>query len=256
MSGDPKTDRPRASIRFSPEGPTRKTRRSHRPRTPAALPGLFISFEGVEGSGKSTQLARLAARLAAAGCDVVTTREPGGTALGGRLRALLLERGGAPMAPRAELLLYAADRAQHVAEVIDPALRRGAIVLCDRFLDATIAYQGYGRGLGAAAVLALHRESPLDLRPDRTVLLDLEPASGLGRARARNAAEGTDLAEGRFESEEVAFHRAVRDGYLALAEAEPGRIRIVDAAGSEDVVEARVQVALYDLLPLLPEPGP
>jgi dTMP kinase len=218
--------------------------------------GLFLSFEGVEGSGKSTQLARIARRLAGFGREVVTTREPGGTALGARLRTVLLERDGAPIAPRVELLLYVADRAQHVAEVIVPALLRGATVLCDRFLDATIAYQGYGRGLGAEAVLALHRESPLDLRPDRTILLDLDPGSGLARAQARNAARGTDRTEGRFESEATAFHRAVREGYLALAKAEPGRIRVVDAAGAEDAVEARVRTALFDLLPDLGEPRP
>ncbi|MBZ5638647.1 MAG: dTMP kinase [Acidobacteriia bacterium] len=220
------------------------------------MSGLFITFEGVEGSGKSTQLARIARRLAGAGRDVVATREPGGTALGRRLRGVLLERDGAPIGPRVELLLYVADRAQHVAEVIAPALRRGAVVLSDRFLDATIAYQGYGRGLGREAVLALHRESPLNLRPDRTVLLDLDPVSGLGRARSRNEADGTDLAEGRFESEEVAFHRAVRRGYLALASEEPGRIRLVDAVGPEDAVEERVRAALSDLLPSLRDPVP
>jgi dTMP kinase len=223
---------------------------------PADTAGLFVTFEGVEGSGKSSQVARIARRLATAGRHVVTTREPGGTALGSRLRAVLLERGGAPIGPRVELLLYVADRVQHVTEVIAPALCRGAVVLCDRYLDATIAYQGYGRGLGAGAVLALHRENPLDLRPDRTVLLDLDPLIGLSRARARNVASGTDFAEGRFESETVAFHRAVREGYLALAAEEPDRIRVVDASGEEDAVEGRVRAALRDLLPSLRETAP
>jgi len=208
---------------------------------PVGPAGIFVTFEGVEGSGKSSQIARIAQRLSTAGHPVVTTREPGGTALGARLRTVLLEKGGAPIAPRVELLLYAADRAQHVTEVIAPALLRGAVVLCDRYLDATIAYQGYARGLGAHAVLALHRESPLDLRPMRTVLLDLDPLVGLSRAQARNASSGTELSEGRYESEATAFHRAVRNGYLALAAAEPERIRVVDASGAENVVEARVR---------------
>jgi dTMP kinase len=220
------------------------------------MSGLFLSFEGVEGSGKTTQLARIARRLAGSGREVVATREPGGTALGARLRTVLLERDGAPISPQVELLLYVADRSQHLAEVIAPALLRGAVVLCDRFLDATVAYQGYGRGLGATAVLALHQESPLDLRPDRTILLDLKPSHGLTRARARDRARGTDLTEGRFESEATAFHHAVRNGYLALAKANPGRIRVVDAVGTEDEVEARVRMALRDLLPELTEPGP
>ncbi len=223
----------------------------------AARPGgLFVTFEGVEGSGKSSQIRRIARRLAAAGLEVVTTREPGGTELGRRLRALLLGTDVAPIAPRVELLLYAADRAQHVAEVIGPALARGAVVLCDRYLDATIAYQGYGRGLGAGAVLALHRDPPLDLRPARTVLLDLDPAAGLARARARNAALGQALTEGRFEDEDLAFHRAVREGYLALAAAEPRRFRVVAAEGDEDAVESRVVDALLDLVPALRETVP
>ncbi len=218
--------------------------------------GLFISFEGVEGSGKSSQIARVSRRIAAAGREVVATREPGGTAFGAHLRALLLGPDGVSIGPRVELLLYAADRAQHVAEVIAPALGRRAVVLCDRFLDATVAYQGYGRGLGAEAVLALHRESPLDLRPHRTVLLDIDPAVGLARARARNARSGTALAEGRFEDEDIAFHRAVRAGYLALAAAEPGRIKVVSAEGAEDAVERKVLDALSDLLPALGETRP
>ncbi len=223
---------------------------------PSDSAGLFVSFEGVEGSGKSSQLARIARRLAAAGRRVVTTREPGGTALGRRLRALLLETNGAPIGPRVELLLYAADRAQHVTEVVLPALRGGAVVLCDRYLDATVAYQGYGRGLGVEAVLTLHRESPLDLRPHRTVLLDIDPAVGLERARARTLVQGAAAAEGRFEDEDLAFHRAVRDGYLSLAVAEPGRIRVVSAEGGEEAVEERVREALGDLLPELRERRP
>jgi len=209
--------------------------------------GRFVTFEGIEGCGKSTQMDRLARQLRAAGHEVVATREPGGTALGLALRRILL--GEAGITPMAELLLYAADRAQHLAEVVEPALARGAVVLGDRYLDATVAYQGHARGLGAEAVLALHRTPPLDRRPDRTLLLDLDPAEALRRARARNDAQGTAAAEGRFEREGLAFHRAVRAGYRAIAAAEPGRVRVIDASGAVDEVAARVAAALEDLLP-------
>ena len=214
------------------------------------MSGPFVTFEGIEGSGKSTQARRLAERLRGAGLEVVLTREPGGTPLGRQLRALLLAA-DSPILPEAELLLYAADRAQHVAETIAPALARGAVVVCDRFLDATLAYQGTARGLGTEAVLALHRRPPLDLRPQRTVLLDLEPDQALARARDRDAARSGGPDEGRFEAEPLAFHRKVRDGYLALA---AGTTRILAgsaAAGAEDDVEARVLRALADLFPVL-----
>jgi dTMP kinase len=211
--------------------------------------GRFVTFEGIEGSGKTTQIERLGRSLRAAGLEVIATREPGGTAIGRRLRALLLDAEGYPVAPATELLLYSADRAQHLIEMIGPALGRGAVVLCDRYLDATLAYQGYGRMLGTDAVLAVHRIPPLDRRPDRTVLLDLDPAEGLARARSRNVSRGTDRCEGRYEMEEIEFHGRVRRGYLDLAAADPERIRVVQAAGSEDEVAARVRAALADLLP-------
>jgi dTMP kinase len=211
--------------------------------------GRFVTFEGIEGSGKTTQIERLGRSLRAAGLEVIATREPGGTAIGRQLRALLLDAEGYPVAPATELLLYSADRAQHLIEMIGPALGRGAVVLCDRYLDATLAYQGYGRMLGTDAVLAVHRIPPLDRRPDRTVLLDLDPAEGLARARSRNVSRGTDRCEGRYEMEEIEFHGRVRRGYLDLAAADPERIRVVQAAGSEDEVAARVRAALADLLP-------
>jgi dTMP kinase len=214
------------------------------------MKGTFVTFEGVEGSGKSTQIGRVADRLRASGAEVVTTREPGGTLLGRRLRSLLLEE-GSPVAPQAELLLYAADRAQHLSEVVLPALARGAVVLCDRYLDATLAYQGHGRRLGAEAVLALHRSPPLDLRPVRTVFLDLPPEEGLLRARRRNQELGISGSEGRFETETLEFHQRVRDGYLALVAAEPERIRMVEAGGPPVVVEHRILEALEDLFPAL-----
>lgn len=213
--------------------------------------GLFLTFEGIEGSGKSSQIGRLARKLDAAGVRVVSTREPGGTSLGARLRSVLLDAAREGISPRAELLLYVADRAQHLEEIVEPALRRREVVLCDRYLDATVAYQGFGRGLGAEAVLALHREPPLDRRPDRTILFDLDPGAGLARARDRNRRMGTERSEGRFEEEDLAFHRRVREGYLSLAAEDPRRIRVVDGAGTEDSVEERVSSALVDLLPHL-----
>jgi len=222
-----------------------------RPAEPLATRAAFITFEGIEGCGKSTQLERLALRLRDAGVEHVVTREPGGTALGRGLRALLLAPDDTPIASEVELLLYTADRAQHLTEVVEPALARGRVVLCDRYLDATLAYQGYGRGLGVDRVLALHRDPPLDRRPDRTVLLDLDPELALERARARNEGLGVADSEGRYEQEALAFHRRVRDGYLALAAAEPRRIAIVDARGAPAEVAHRVSLALSDLLPVL-----
>ena len=213
-----------------------------------AVAGRFITFEGIEGSGKSTQIARAWASLERAGREVVRTREPGGTALGRRLRSALLDPEQVTMQPVVELLLYAADRAQHIVEVIRPALDRGAWVLCDRYLDTTLAYQGHARGLGTARVLELHSRPPLDLRPHRTILLDLEPEEGLARARQRNAEGEACETEGRFENEDLEFHRRVRDGYLALADTEPRRLRVVDARGDEDAVAQRVELALADLV--------
>ena len=218
--------------------------------------GMFLTFEGIEGSGKSTQIRRLARRLETAGIAALVTREPGGTALGRRLRSALLDPGAAPPSPLVELLLYTADRAQHLTEVVEPALDAGRVVLCDRYLDATLAYQGAARGLGAEAVERLHREPPLDRRPLRTVLLDADPAESLARARERNRSLGTARSEGRFEDEDVAFHESVRRAYLALAAASPSRFRIVHGMGSEEEVEARVILALADLFPSLAEPRP
>jgi dTMP kinase len=217
-------------------------------------PGLFLTFEGVEGSGKSTQLARLAARLREGGLRVLATREPGGTDLGRSLRAVLLRPAEAPMHRLTELLLYVADRAEHLATVVRPALERGDVVLCDRYLDATLAYQGHGRGLDLAEIRALHDRAPLDLRPQRTVLLDLDPESGLERARRRDrgaAARGA----GRFEAEEHAFHRRVREGYLELAREAPERFRVVSAAASAAEVEREVWHAIADLFPATARPG-
>lgn len=216
--------------------------------------GRFITFEGIEGCGKTTQLGRIVARLQTAGIEPVVTREPGGTELGLQLRALLLSREAPTIDPFSELLLYATDRAQHLQEIVLPALRQRRLVLCDRYLDATLAYQGFGRQLGVDPILQIHRNAPLDLRPDRTILLDLEVDVALSRARDRNRELDIESAEGRFEQEQLAFHERVRAGYLELAAAEPQRIRVIPASGGPRDVESRVAAALADILPALETP--
>ncbi len=196
--------------------------------------GLFITFEGIEGSGKSTHLRALAHALRTAGHDTLETREPGGTGLGRALRDLLLAPSHAPPHPLAELLLYCADRAQHAAEVIRPALAAGRVVLCDRFSDSTIAYQGYGRGLDLATVAALDAHARGGLTPDLTFLLDCPVATGLSRAHARSGAGD------RFEREAVAFHEAVRRGFHALAAAAPSRYRLIDSTPPAAEVGERI----------------
>jgi len=192
----------------------------------------FITFEGVEGCGKSTQLRLLDERLRAAGRDVRATREPGGTPLGERLRALLLDGARPPLDPIAEWLLFEADRRQHLAEVIRPALAAGAWVLCDRFSDSTEAYQSAGRGLDAAFIDAVDGRVREGVRPDLTLLYDLDAAEGLARARRRDARKD------RFESEELAFHERVRRRFLEIARREPDRVVIVPAHGDAAAVFA------------------
>ena len=205
------------------------------PEAPDAVrPGLFISFEGGDGVGKTTQIRILADLLAAADVDHVLTREPGGTGLGGAIRELLLH--GGDIAPRAEALLYAADRAHHVATRIRPALERGAVVLTDRYLDSSVAYQGAARALGPEDVRALSLWATDGLLPDLTILLDAEPGLAARRAMARGAKD-------RLERETDAFHAALRAQFLALAEAEPARFVVIDADRpvgevADDVVEA------------------
>ena len=189
--------------------------------------GFFISFEGVEGAGKSTQARLLAEALSGRGYAVLPTREPGGTPVGEELRRLLTE--AAPdrsLCPETELLLMCASRAQLLRDVIRPFLARGGIVVCDRFADSTTAYQGYARGLDLEVIRALHRLTVGDRWPDLTFILDLEPGAGLDRIRTRAGAAGRD----RFEAEAPAFHQAVRAGFLAVAAAEPGRVRVLSAA--------------------------
>jgi dTMP kinase len=195
---------------------------------------LFVTFEGIEGSGKSTHLRHLAAFLRRAGHVVVETREPGGTPAGAAIRRLLLGTGAVPLTPLTELLLYCADRAQHVSEVIRPALAAGGVVLCDRFSESTIAYQGYGRRLDLATVRAVDACARDGLAPALTFLLDCPVEAGLARARAR-AAPGD-----RFEREALEFHTRVRQGFHALAATEPGRFCVLDTRAPEDEIRTRV----------------
>jgi dTMP kinase len=202
--------------------------------------GMFITFEGIEGSGKSTQIALLADYLFARGVRHVLTREPGGTLIGDQVRKILLDPANRSLDSAAELLLYAASRAQHLREIIKPALADGTNVLCDRFSDATLAYQGYGRGLDIEMIHSLDRIVTAGMRPDLTLLFDIESASGIARARGRNNSHGLE-AEARFENEELAFHERVRKGYLKLAEQEPDRIRVVDASSSPEEIQVKVR---------------
>ncbi len=211
------------------------------------MPGAFITFEGIEGSGKSTQIALLHDHLTAAGRQVTLTREPGGTPIGDQVRRILLDPANGAMDPAAELLLYAASRAQHLAGVIRPALAAGRIVLCDRFADATLAYQGYGRGLSIPMIRELDGIVTQGLRPDLTVLLDIDARTGLGRARGRNARERLE-GEARFENEDILFHTRVRDGYYILANDEPDRIRLVNAAREPGEIQADVRRIVDEFL--------
>ncbi|THB70538.1 MAG: dTMP kinase [Desulfovibrio sp.] len=203
---------------------------------------MFITFEGIEGSGKSTQITKLAEHLRTQGKGVATTFEPGGHALGKALRAMLLDPANKDLSPRAELFLYLADRAQHLAQVVRPALNEDIVVLCDRFADSTTAYQGYGRGVDLGELRAVNAMAVDGLWPDLTLLLDLPPDVGLKRAFSRNIADGTAATEGRFEAESLAFHTRVREGYLALAALNKDRFRIVDASRPPDEVFGDVRL--------------
>lgn len=211
------------------------------------MKGTFITFEGIEGSGKSTQIALLANYLTATGVRHVLTREPGGTEIGDQIRKILLDPVNRSLDAAAELLLYAASRAQHLREVILPALADGALVLCDRFSDATLAYQGYGRRLDRDLIQSLDRIVTNGMRPDLTLLFDIDAASGIARARGRNNIRGLE-AEARFENEEIAFHERVRQGYLSLVAQEPGRIRVVDASLPPEVIQAEVRTIVEERL--------
>jgi dTMP kinase len=198
---------------------------------------LFVTFEGIEGSGKSAHARSLAVALRGLGHDVIETREPGGTAAGTAIRSLLLGTEATPLTPLAELFLYCADRTQHVTELIRPALAAGRIVVCDRFSDSTIAYQGYGRGLDLELVRSLDARARDGLVPSLTLLLDCPVAVGLARARARAGSDD------RFERETVAFHERIRAGFRAIAAAAPERVTIVDSTADAAAVSERVLAA-------------
>ena len=200
--------------------------------------GLFITFEGPEGSGKSTQLRRLAARLRTDGRQVLETAEPGGTAIGMQIRRVLLDAKNHELRPTTELLLMFAARAQNVDELILPALSRGEIVLCDRFTDSSLVYQGAARGLGAEVVYEVDRIACRGLVPDLTIVVDIATKLGLERARTRN--QNTQDVETRLDEQTVDFHRKVRDAYLQLAADEPNRVKLIDGSGSEESVEKDV----------------
>ena len=200
----------------------------------------FIAFEGIEGCGKTTQIRMAGEYLAAQGINFLATDEPGGTPVGKKIREMLLNIGPYAISPRAELLLFVAARVQHVQDVIIPALEQGTWVLCDRFIDATLAYQGFGRGLDLAVIKRLHDFSTASLTPALTILLDMPVEQGLQRALARIAGLQSANREDRFEREELAFHQRVREGYLALAAEHPERYRVINGARELAVVHTDV----------------
>jgi dTMP kinase len=210
-----------------------------RPVSGGARRGLFIVFEGVEGAGKTTQMKALYDYLSERDHEVVVTREPGGTPIAERIRGLVLDPAAKEMDPKTEALLYAASRAQHAAEVIRPALARGAVVLCDRYLDSSLAYQGVARGLGIDDVYRLNVWGTDELLPDLVVLLNLDPQTGLSRTRGM---------PDRMEQESVDFHRKVGAAYLELARIYPSRFCVIDASLDAEKVQEEVRHAVSSLL--------
>ena len=202
--------------------------------------GQFITFEGGEGSGKSTQIKRLAQLLTDTGHHCLVTREPGGTPISDRIRAILLHPENDAMVPLAELFLYEASRAQHVEEKIRPALKAGTTVLCDRFADSTVAYQSAGRKLPMALIQSLNRAATSNLTPNLTVILDIKPETGIARAKGATA-----LSEQRFEHEALAFHRKVRKAFLDMAKKKPRRYLVIDASLPADAVFEKLLAALH-----------
>jgi len=204
----------------------------------SVMPGKFITLEGIEGSGKTGQLHLLEKELKEREVRFLITQQPGGTPFGQEVRQVLLQREGAQREPTAELLMYLADRYQHLREVIEPALTQGLHVLCDRYHDATLAYQGHARGIGFAIVDQLAEILALRI-PDLTLVLDVEVEVGLKRARERNQRENSET-WGRFEAEDLDFHRKVREGYQLLAKRSPDRILLVEASGTSGVVFEKI----------------
>ena len=216
------------------------------------LRGRFITFEGIDGCGKTTQATRLAERLRERQIPVAGTREPGGTSIGQQVRAVLLSPDNAAMEPSCELLLYLADRVQHLTQVIRPALERGEVVVCDRFHDATVAYQHYGRGLELTPLQGFIEAEILSMAPDVTFWLDVEVATAQARIAARNeGTAGEAPNESRLDAASRNFHQRVRDGYAAICRAEPRRVQRIEAAGDPDTLHGeiwRLLEARYDVV--------
>ncbi len=209
---------------------------------------MLITFEGIEGCGKTTQIDFLKQQLTGRGLDVIATREPGGTAIGEAIRSIFLHCAHSNLLPTAELLLVTAARVQHVVEIIRPGLLAGTIILCDRFIDATVAYQGCAGGLGRETVMRSHALFVESLMPDVTILLDCPVELGLERSRARNLATGRDIDEGRFEDRDFDFHTLVRAGYLEQARLEPQRFEVVPADDSPEEIHQRIAHAVMPRL--------
>lgn len=210
------------------------------------MAGVFISLEGIEGAGKTTLIQKMIAYFEKAGKEVLLTREPGGSELGQKLRSIILNA-EEKICPAAELFLFLADRAEHVQSCIKPALMQGKIVLCDRFIDSTVAYQGYGRGMDVSQLQMLNDRATGGLKPDLTIILDLDSEIGLARANARNQAENLTVKEGRFEAEALEFHQKIRAGFLALSKQED-RFFVVNAEQNADAVFADVCKKLQSFL--------
>ena len=206
--------------------------------------GLFITFEGIDGCGKSTQRELLAQQLKQHGFEVVVTREPGGTVIGEDIRQLLISDASVHIAPNTELLLYVAARAQHVAELIRPSLEAGRIVISDRYTDSTVAFQGYGRGLELDMIEELNRVATGGLVPDLTIVFDMDPAA----ARLRSGSRPVGGLLGAFDDQHAEFHERMRAGYLKIAQNEPWRIRVVDASGSAEATHSSVMALVQPKL--------
>lgn len=209
---------------------------------------MFITFEGIEGCGKSTQCRMLKQWLEARGRSVLLTLEPGGSRLGRQLRSILLDMASQDLTGESELFLYLADRSQHVSQVITPALTRGEVVISDRYADSTVVYQGYGRGLDPKLLHQLNSVAVSGTWPDLTLLLDLPVATGLKRALKRDLNEGKNATEGRFEAESERFHNRVREGYLTWASLHLDRFAVIDAADDPETVFERVRQAVSEKL--------
>jgi dTMP kinase len=206
--------------------------------------GFFITFEGIEGSGKSTQIKLLCNQLMESGYQVIATREPGDGELGGRIRELLLSVSSS-LDALSEMFLLAADRTRHVIEIVSPALQKGAIVISDRYTDSSIAYQGFGRGLPIEFIETINNAAVKGLVPDMTIVLDIDPHISLERSRLRLRQQNMFEAEGRFEQENMEFHQRVREGYLKIAESFPERFTVVDASSNPPVLNDQISKIVF-----------